>query len=397
MVLSPGGPTTHGKWFFTGIAPYPNRHTFGSLNYYKGNTEAVFSGVGEVARGHWRDGSEVLCTSPPPAPVCFTGVYGNFDIVEISFDGGFTYVPLSGTAGDNAWAANITVSGHLWQFHTTCGNPIAGAAGLEIVDPVSGHYAFYPSDALVTAYPATWHFSTVAASPVGWGGGFVLVRTRCSGTSTGFAVNGSANAANITVSLSIGQLPGDTYYLAYFQNGTDVSGGVLPVPTISGGWTSVFAATSKRSYLWSIAPGTAGVSATVGGVSAADLQSLYLVGNRSRPGGGIIASLFKQAQGAATALSSGAVTFTGDQAFLYSLFVQTRDAATFQAAPVFSAVGGGFISQHTDTRQATGATPVFETKADILVERGPSPAGSYTATLTSSRSLGWDSMIFAAR
>jgi hypothetical protein len=323
--------------------------------------------------------------------------YANFDRVELSVNGGTTWASMTGTAGAHAWLLTLTVSGHSYTFLTNCGTPVAGDLGLKIHDNLTGHENYYPADSYSPTYPATWTFPTVAGSPSTWSGATILIRSRCSGTQVGFTWNAGSTAASLGAAAIPFTLPGDSLLAIYYQNGTDISGGTLATPTIPSGWTSLVTDPNKHFFMWwkpnTISPG----SFTVSGIGSADLQDLFLVAFRTRPSTAIVTSNFVLNHAAATALSAGSLVISGDDVCMFGCFNQIRNAGTSLAAPIFSGLTATWTTDHGNSRQVAGGTPIFETLAYTTAARFPTTPGTYSLNVTSNRSEGYSAAMLAFR
>jgi len=397
MVLSPGGPTVSGSWFFTDISPYPLRHTLGSLNWWRGMPDAVFPGVGEVARHAWRDGSPLPCAAPPPPPVCLHVEYLNYNIVEASLDGGSTWFFLPTVSAQDTWEGTRVLSGTSWKIKTVCGLLIANSQGVQIQKTAGGPIANYGSESHTSTYPATWTMPTVAANPPTWPGGDVMIRTRCDDSIVTAQSSHGSNVATRSLTPGGTSVDGDSYVVAYFQNGTDGSGGPLQAPTISPSSSPVFAATSKRFYLWFLPNQPHSTTVTLSGLSKADLCDMYLITVRTRPSASIVASVFREAVASATVLTSNAMTFSGDAALVLAFFNQFRQSAVSQGATSFSTPTGGLTLDGQLNNVFVSGTPVFESLGDCRMSKQFAAAGTYTAGVTSNRSLSYNSAILAIR
>jgi hypothetical protein len=393
FVLRPGGPAIDGGWYFTSDPFLTSHNTFGSLIWWNDNS-SVFSGVGEVSRGAWRDGSPLPCV---PGVPCLSSQYANYDQVVASAVSPPIFNSLIQVSGDK-WGTTLSFGGYAFTFFTECGGISPGLQNISIKNATtSSSTVRYPGISLNPAYPAEWSFPTVAGSPFGWPGGTVLVRTQCS---SGVVTSGHApglNSSSLSLTLA-GVESGDSLLAFYFQNGTDVSGsGSLPTPAISPSGTPLNADPNKRSYAWAFVNVTAPVTVTVSGIANADMSDLYCYVVRTRPSASILASLFRNAVTAASVMTTNAITFTGDHASLLAFFSQHRNAATSLSAPTFSLPTGGFSVSQSGSRSVVGGTPLFEILANACLQTFVSPAGTYTAGLTSSRALQYDSGILAIR
>lgn len=338
----------------------------------------------------------LACMVTPPPP-CFSIPYANYNIVEISWDGGTTWNNLSITGTDVA-GGQYTVGGVLWSFQTSCGLVLTGSQGLSITQVTNPtNTSSYASASYSATYPAQWGFPTLSGHPVSWPGGPVSLRTRCSGAGTTsrsqhFTNNNTPALAGLSFAKN-----GDSLFAWYGQVGTDASGSTLVNPTWPTGWTQLYSESNKRAYLAWKPNAAAGDGVSVTGVSSADNQHLWLFGARTRPSAQLITPVTKQNQAASLTPSSGALSFTGENAMLFALFENFRTSAIAGTEAVFSGSTGGFALLGQEHTNVVTGTPFYESLSSVLLTRGPNVAGTYTAGITSSKSYVWDSAIFAVR
>lgn len=152
MVLSVGGPPVHGAWYFTSAAIEHRHNRYGSLVYWKG-TGAAFSGIGEVARHGWRDGSSLPCQAMAPTPVCFHVGHPGFTTVHCT-GGGLSNVLMPFGTGDTRVVAPVTFNGTAnTSVTTSCGPP--GHTGKQCLT------VNRPGDSIIWREADAWDGNTV--------------------------------------------------------------------------------------------------------------------------------------------------------------------------------------------------------------------------------------------
>lgn len=173
MVLTVGGPPVRGGWYFTSSVA-TTRHTYGSLNYWKGNADAVFPGVGEVQKYGWRNGSALPCLR---GGQCFSLQDPGYSTARL-----FDYLQPGGVA-------MIHSGGDTWSFVHGLPGPLFGdfvltftcstVSHLEMLEltyvPVSGLPSshFYASASATDTTGKHYIYHTLAGDVPRWLGGDV--------------------------------------------------------------------------------------------------------------------------------------------------------------------------------------------------------------------------------
>lgn len=429
MRFTTGGTPVSVDWFFAplGAKHFMGRHRYASLNNARGRFTDDGS-IGEVpgAARPWRNGSipapydgqllggdaswfdsgcsghpalawsgdpswPIACRISPPPP-CVTATLPDRNQVYLSVDGGASWIRCAFIGTDDFQWSSVTVSGHTYNFESRCGLIDAGTPGMQLRTTGGTVLANWASTSVSGSYPQQWEFPTTVGTPAGWPGVTVKMRAIIEPTFTRSAVVLGHNSNSLTVSFGSATDPNSMVVLAYFQNGTDISGGILQVPATPSGWTSHLAATSKRSYVWSHGPGLSISSMTITGCNAADLQHLYLGEWRCPPTASVRGTSIKQAQAANTALTSGSIGDSGMTSAFAWFLVQSRTNPTSQPLPTWSVTSGPFAFTSARGDAVTGGTPLFESLISGLLKGTESAPGGVSGTVTSTRSLGWDSV-----
>lgn len=336
----------------------------------------------------------IACGLTPPPP-CLHVPYANYNLVDISVDGGTTWSAATFVTND-AWDIFPTVGGIGWKVLTLCGGVVANQQAL-LIQQVSNpsNQSEYNTYAYSGTYPATWTFSTLAGHPTGWPGGLVKVRTRCNGAFRGQLQNFLAQPTAFSTAAIGGQIVGDSIFLLIEQAGT-TQGGSIVVPVLPTGWILLHGSSDHSSLLYWFPNAPSGKTAGVSSIGSPDILIWTMWAAITVPSTSILASTFLDAQPAATSLSVGPISFTGDAASMQGYFRQFRSQATSFTAASFSGPTGGF-TLGTIVRATDGLAPPFNAMTSGPVFRSNLAAGSSSAGLTSDRSYGWFGGLVAIR
>jgi len=265
---------------------------------------------------------------------------------------------------------------------------------IQIAPLPSGAFGFYAATAYTLTYPQTWSFPTVASTPANWPGPVVLVRLRMNGALRNQAQGSGVSVTTLTAGTISGQLAGDSLFLWVNQRGVS-GGGSIAVGTMPAGW-SVLHNSGAGSVVWWRPNAPAGTSAVVSSLGAADVLLWHLWASITKPSTAILVSTYKDAQAAATVLSGGALTTSGDEASLFACFSQFRQQATVFTPPTFNTPTGGY-SLVLQNKLAGGTNPPTVGLSTCFLSRSNVVAGTYTPGITSTSSFGWDSIHVAVR
>lgn len=370
---------------------------FGSMRWWKDDDDAAFTGIGEVSVGKWVNGAAIPCQQlVPPAP-CLSAVRQNYDICEFSIDGGTTWITGTLNALDNYYCS-VTIGGVLWDLLTQCGLVTTGTQGLQVqLHSNPSVQAKYQTSGNTTGYPATWSYSTVAGSPAGWPGTTVIVRTRCSGSLIYQTTLHGAGAAGATFTSPGAFRAGDSAVVFVVQYNGGSGYGPLTTPAILPSVTPFFSATSKQLFGYLIPNIASAISVTISGLANPDLSDFYYAIIRTPPGASVLSSNYKQAQPAATVLTTGNVTFTGDNATVLAVLSQYRLALGSAVIGPWGSVTGGFALEEQPSFAVYDGSTFYKKLSDALLAKSGTPSGTYGTGVTSPVSVAWDSAIVAVR
>ena len=427
MRFSDGGSSTNVKWFFapTGALWFTDRHRFASLNYWKGDWDASDTTAGEVvgAPRPWRDGSlpaaydggrfagtttwaDTGCTGHPdltwggspampvgcvftPHPPCLSVPYANYNNVEFSPDG-ITWTLLPNTSGGDNWSGNIIVFGRTWTIHTDCGGIISGAQSLRINETaVPSNTTTVSSSGYSASFPATWTFTIVPGSLIGWSAVTVYIRTRTDG-----AIQGSSSATthlspSLTIAAPGSPIAGDSDFIWFNQQGI-TGGGSIVSPTLPAGWSALHLGPGNINSLWWRSNASTFPSVSISGLGNPDNVFAIRWISRTRPGTSIITSNYRDAQPANTILNAGSLTFSGLNASLFGMWRQQRQAATPVSVSTYGTFGTPMIlGLQGGTND--GLAPPYNMVSACMAFANGRPAGTPTAQCVASQSLSWAS------
>jgi hypothetical protein len=419
-------------WYFcpTGAKKFSSRHRYASLNNARG-LYVDDGSIGEVpgAARPWRNGSEpaaydgqriagtasdfdtgsptgstlswagtpempIACMLTPPPP-CFTPQLANYNTVEMSFDGGVTWLSASPVGGDH-WQYSYTVGGRNFLVDTFCGGLVSGSMSLEIspTTPISTA-GVYPTYAFSSTYPPKWTFRTVAGNPANWTGGDTWVRISVQPKTRQTVSNVATQATSISCTLPAASIAGNSLALFFLQHGNDASGGILANPTTPSGWTLYATSTDKRLSAWYRlnAPSTTAISVASNG--AGDLQQIFAAELATLPGAGLQGNNHTFGGAATLTPSMPSCSDGGRLSNFIGMIAQFRSALVTQAAATFSAPTGGFAIANTRAQGPFSGSPTFEGQTGGLMTLSPTSTGSHSGQVTSTRSLAFNSILLA--
>lgn len=365
--------------------------------WWKDNDDAAFTGIGEVSRGKWVDGSAIPCAQLSPPGLCLHVPYANYNVVEISLDGGGTWLGMTQIAGDH-WRLQTAFSGLNWQFDTDCGMLTANLQGLQIQQNFSP-FALqkYPSSTYAPAYPATWTYKTTGGSPSSWPGTTVQIRTRCNC----FPVATSQALGSFNASLGLpwptSAIAGDSALAVLFQTNNIVSGGAIPQPVISAEWSLVHQSSDYRLSVWLKPNEGAARGLTVSGLASSPVATLCQFVLRTPPGAAVRASNFQDNTGAANHVSAGSITYAGDVATMMACYMQY--AANINSGTSLVTCGDANFGQ---VLQDSRAIPDSASGTYTKLFTGSSqwstrPAGTYTTSASCPPVRPWYTAFVAVR